>query len=97
MMTRKMIKLYLCSDASGALDIREVKAAPLEQSDLDSNDAFIIDNGRLGIWVWIGKKATKQERAEAMKNSQGFIKTKGLQFILHEAIIKIPLCCPESN
>ena len=60
-----------------ALHIKEVKGGPLEQSDLDSNDAFIIDNGQLGIWVWIGKKATRQERAEAMRNAQGFIKKKG--------------------
>ena len=77
MMTRKMIKLYICSDESGSLHIREMKGGPLEQSDLDSNDAFIIDNGRLGIWVWIGKKATREERAEAMRNAQGFIKKKG--------------------
>ena len=77
MMTRKAIKLYLCSDEGGALHIREVKAGPLEQKDLDSNDAFIIDNGQFGIWVWIGKKASKQERAEAMRNAQGFIEKKG--------------------
>ena len=77
MMTRKMIKLYICSDEAGALHIREMKGGPLEQSDLDSNDAFIVDNGQLGIWVWIGKKASKQERAEAMRNAQGFIEKKG--------------------
>ena len=77
MMTRKMIKLYICSDESGSLHIRELKNGPLEQSDLDSNDAFIVDNGQLGIWVWIGKKATREERAEAMRNAQGFIKKKG--------------------
>ena len=72
-----MIKLYVCSDESGSLHIRETKGGPLEQSDLDSNDAFIVDNGKIGIWVWIGKKATRQERAEAMRNAQGFIKKKG--------------------
>ena len=80
-MTRKLIKLYLCSDESGSLHIKEVKGGPLEQSDLDSNDAFIIDNGQLGIWVWIGKKATRQERAEAMRNAQGFIKKKGKHYL----------------
>ena len=85
-MTRKMIKLYVCSDESGSLHIRETKGAPLEQSDLDSNDAFIVDNGKIGIWVWIGKKATRQERAEAMRNAQGFIKKKGLlKFVIQRA------------
>ena len=30
-----------------------------------------------GIFVWVGKKATQQERAEAMSNGQGFAKKKG--------------------
>ena len=80
MQTRKAIKLYICSDEAGALHIRELKSGPLEQKDLDSSDAFIIDNGQLGIWVWIGKKASKEERVEAMRNAQGFIKKKGNEF-----------------
>ena len=77
MMTRKKIKLYLCSDKTGSFKVEELKNGPLEHSDLDSDDAFIIDNGALGIWVWIGKRATKQERTEAMKNAQKFVKDKG--------------------
>ena len=76
-MTRKQIKLYLCSDEKGSFNIDELKNGPLEQSDLDSNDAFIVDNGLLGIWVWIGKRASKQERTEAMANAQRFVKDKG--------------------
>ena len=40
-------------------------------------DSFIIDNGQDGIWVWVGKKATKKEREEALRNAQGFITKKG--------------------
>ena len=76
-MTRKMIKLYVCSDESGSLHIREVKNGPLAQNDLNSSDAFIVDNGKLGIWVWVGKRASPEERFEAMRNAQGFIKKKG--------------------
>ena len=50
---------------------------PLEQSDLQSKDSFIIDNGAFGLWVWVGKKASSAERTEAMRNAQGFIKKKG--------------------
>ena len=77
MMIRKNIKLYLCSDETGSFKVVELKSGPLNQSDLDSNDSFIVDNGLLGIWVWIGKRATKQERTEAMANAQKFIKDKG--------------------
>ena len=76
-MTRKVIKLYQCSDEDETLRIREVKTGPLAQNDLNSNDSFIIDNGSHGIWVWVGKKASQKERTEAMRNAQGFIKKKG--------------------
>ncbi|XP_043224020.1 advillin-like [Amphibalanus amphitrite] len=71
------LRLYRCSDHDGSLMVMEVKSGPLLQSDLDSNDSFIVDNGEQGIWVWVGKRASHKERAEAMRNAQGFIKKKG--------------------
>ncbi|MPC13488.1 Gelsolin [Portunus trituberculatus] len=71
------LKLFRCTDESGTLKVVEVKNGPLFQADLDSNDSFIIDNGSDGIWVWVGKKATKKEREEALRNAQGFITKKG--------------------
>ena len=78
--TRKMIKLYQCSDEDGTLKIRELKGGPLEQKDLQSKDTFIIDNGNFGIWVWVGKKASPNERTEAMRNAQGQAWTNLLRF-----------------
>lgn len=37
---------------------------------------FILDHGILGIWVWVGKRATDKERFEAMRNARGFVKKK---------------------
>ena len=54
-----------------------MKGGPLLQSDLVSDDSFIVDNGSWGIWVWVGKRASRKERTEAMRNAQGFIKKKG--------------------
>lgn len=85
--TRKSIKLYQCSDEDGTLRIREVKGGPLLQSDLESKDSFIIDNGSFGIWVWVGKRASHKERTEAMRNAQGFIKKKGSERHVREYII----------
>ena len=72
--------MYKCSDEDGTLRVTEEKTGPLLQKDLRSEDTFIIDNGNCGIWVWVGRKATRKERTEAMRNAQGFIKKKGLGF-----------------
>ena len=32
-------------------------------------DVFIVDNGEAGIWVWCGRRATKQEKREGMANA----------------------------
>ena len=32
-------------------------------------DVFIVDNGEAGIWVWCGRKASKQEKREGMANA----------------------------
>lgn len=71
------LKLFRCTDESGTLKVVEVKNGPLLHSDLNSNDSFIIDNGQDGIWVWVGKRASKKEREEALRNAQGFITKKG--------------------
>ena len=92
--TRKVIKLYQCTDEEGTLRIREVKGGPLEQSDLLSKDSFIIDNGAFGIWVWVGKRASSTERTEAMRNAQGFIKKKGKW---KKEIKKSQQCCFRSG
>ena len=32
-------------------------------------DAYIIDNGAYGIWVWVGRRSNPKERREAMRNA----------------------------
>ncbi|KAF2351874.1 Gelsolin-like domain [Trinorchestia longiramus] len=71
------LKLYRCNDENKTLKVTEVKTGPLFQEDLISSDAFIVDNGSNGIWVWIGKKASEKERQEAMRNALGFVAKKG--------------------
>lgn len=71
------LKLFRCTDESGVLKVMEVKNGPLSQTDLDTQDSYIIDNGQDGIWVWVGKKATQKEREEALRNAQGFVTKKG--------------------
>ncbi|RWS11482.1 villin-1-like protein, partial [Dinothrombium tinctorium] len=73
---RTQITLYRCTDENDNFEVIEVKKGPLFQGDLNSNDSFIVDNGENGIWVWIGKKASKDERTKSMKIAEGFIEKK---------------------
>jgi len=59
-------KLLRVSDASGTLEFKFEKEGPLARSDLESSDAFIVDVGPQ-IWVWIGEKASKQEKEQGMQ------------------------------
>lgn len=39
-------------------------------------DTYIVDNCGNTIWVWLGKKASKKERIDAIRNAHGFVKKK---------------------
>lgn len=44
---------------------------------LKSEDCFILDAGKSGIFGWIGKSCTKQEKTSAMTIAEKFLKEKG--------------------
>ncbi|XP_039432535.1 gelsolin, cytoplasmic isoform X1 [Culex pipiens pallens] len=72
------VALYHVSDADGSLQIKPVGERPLKQSMLDSDqDCYILDTGSSGIYVWVGKGATAQERSQSMVKAQEFITSKG--------------------
>lgn len=70
------LALYRASDASGSFVCERVAGAPLARSMLDSNDAFILDTGA-EVFVWVGRNATKQERAKAMEHANQFVANAG--------------------
>ena len=55
-----------------------VKEGDLSKDDLDADDAFLVSAGALGIWVWLGRQATQEERKCAMQLGEKFIKEKEL-------------------
>ena len=58
--------------------INHVKCGSLRKDDLRGDDSFIVDgHASLGIWVWIGKKATPAERREGMATATRFLAEKG--------------------
>jgi len=68
--------LYRVSNSSGSLTVTQVEGSPLKRSMLDTGDAYILDNAPVGIDVWIGKGASKDERLHAMKTATDFLAQK---------------------
>lgn len=74
---QKVLKLYSVCDAKGELEITEVGTRPLKREMLDSDDCFILDTGPSGIYVWIGKNCTDNERKTGWSKAMEFIKKSG--------------------
>ena len=61
-------KMFKLSDADGKLTMTEV---PFKQESLDTNDTFLIDNGKM-IYIWCGKKSSKQEKRLGIPYAQKY-------------------------
>lgn len=77
MLTENLSSLRV-SDVTGEMKTEQVKEGNLTKDDLDPNDAFLVSAGALGIWVWLGQKATKEERQSVMQLGEKFIRENGL-------------------
>lgn len=71
-------RLFKLSDSSGNLEMTLVGEGKgkILKSKLDSTDVFILDIG-LTIFVWIGKNASKQERANGIKFGVSYLAQNG--------------------
>lgn len=80
----RQVKLYKVSGEGSDIDVNEVSGRPLKQGqlnqgDLESKDCFILDTGsNNGLFAWIGKEASKEERVQAMKSAESFLEKQGL-------------------
>ncbi|PSN34433.1 Gelsolin, partial [Blattella germanica] len=70
-----IVTLYRVSDATGEMTMNKVGEKPLNQDMLNTSDCYILDTVTSGIFVWIGKQCTKEEKVEAMKRAQKFLIT----------------------
>jgi hypothetical protein len=68
--------LYKLSDESGALKKTKIAEGSVKKSQLESKDVFILDVGHT-VWVWIGKGASKQERAKGIEFGTKHLKEAG--------------------
>jgi len=70
---REEITLYRVSDASGKLEVTKVGQGGLKSTALDTKDAFIVDTFDGGLFVWVGKGCTLDERKKAMDHGQQYL------------------------
>ncbi|GBN32398.1 Gelsolin, cytoplasmic [Araneus ventricosus] len=72
------IALYkVWEDDSGELQHELISEKPIKQEYLQSDDCFLLDGGINGLFVWIGKNSSREERIGAMKLANKFIEMKG--------------------
>lgn len=71
----RTITLYKVSDASGKLQVDTIAQRPLKQEQLKTEDCFILDSGT-GLYVWVGKQATSQEKSNAVTRANEFLQSK---------------------
>ncbi|KAI1808683.1 actin depolymerizing protein [Daldinia bambusicola] len=70
-------RLFRLSDASGQLRFDMVKeGTPIDSSDLDSNDVFLLDTGST-VWVWQGLGASRAEKAMWIRVAESYIRQLG--------------------
>jgi len=74
--TKKEVKLYWLSDKKGSLEVKEITERPLVKEMLKAEDAYILDTGA-ELFAWVGKNASKIERASAIANCEKFLGTNG--------------------
>lgn len=68
-------KLFQLSDAGGNLTMTQVEGKVMKNK-LDSKDVFILDVGE-AVYAWIGKHASKRERANGIRSGVNYLTSAG--------------------
>ncbi|KJH42811.1 gelsolin repeat protein [Dictyocaulus viviparus] len=80
--TVEEVSLYRVSDQSGSMKI--TKLPQVKQSELKTEDAFILDAVNGGVFIWIGKQCTLFERANAISWGENYLRQKPLLYQVSE-------------
>lgn len=69
--------LFGLSDASGSMEITEVaRACKFDRDLLNGDDVFLLDGGT-EIFVWVGKKSSKEEKQKGMSYGMDYLSQSG--------------------
>ncbi|XP_068627197.1 actin depolymerising venom protein gelsolin 1-like [Battus philenor] len=69
------VTLSEISDSTGSIVVTPLRK-PYRQEQLKPQDAYILDTVSGGVYVWIGKQASKAEKAKAMSEGQTLLSSK---------------------
>lgn len=58
---------------AGSLRVEPVGSRPLDPSLLDEGDVFVLDSGTGDVFVWVGRRASAQEKKESMKKADAYL------------------------
>jgi gelsolin len=72
----KVKDLWEVSDKTGELKITKVASGGIKKSELKTDEVFILDLGD-AAWAWVGKGASKQERAKGIQYAVDHFKKQG--------------------
>jgi len=70
---KREIKLFKVEDEN----VTEVSGIPLRQEMLESDDSFILVTGQSGLFIWLGKASSKEEKVKAMSTAEKMIQDNG--------------------
>ena len=63
---------------TGEMATELVKSGDLSKDDLEGDDAYLVSTGAFGIWIWLGRHASMDERKAAMVLGEKFIADNNL-------------------
>ncbi|KAL0809030.1 hypothetical protein ABMA28_012672 [Loxostege sticticalis] len=81
------VTLSEISDSTGNMKITKLPK-PFTKEQLNSKECYILDTGRSGIYVWVGRNSNEKEKAEAMNRAQQYLKQHNLPPWVH--VSKVP-------
>ncbi|XP_043208965.1 advillin-like [Amphibalanus amphitrite] len=78
------VALFVVSVEGDEVRPQLVKTGDLSQGDLVPDDVFIVDVGYV-VWLWVGRRAQQEERAEGVRFAEEYMKQTG-------RALNVPLC-----
>lgn len=79
--------LMKVSDASGKVEMSEVKKGSVTQDDLSSDDVFLVDNG-LQVFVYVGANASSAEKRNGFPYAHKYIQENNKKPFIHVTVVK---------